>query len=488
MTSSLLEDEMRVLKRNGKYENVGFDKILKRVKSIGQECGIKLNYTTFVMKVIDQLYDGIPTTKIDELTAEQCASLSIQHPDYNTLAGRLVVSNHHKNTNSSFFAVMKKLYQFKDVHHKSYPLVNKDFFETVERNKEELDNMIVHERDYLIDYFGFKTLEKSYLMKIGGVIVERPQYLWLRVAVAIHGDNIEKIRTSYDLMSQKYFTHATPTLFNAGTQNQQLSSCYLLALEDDSITGIYNTLADCAQISKYSGGIGLHIHNIRASGSHIRGTNGKTDGLVPMLKVYNATARYVNQCFTPDSWVYSKNGPKQFQEVTIEDELVTVDGTFKKVNEIIVTNVHKEILEICVTNSMFPIKVTKEHELYLIKNQKKLTNFSVIKNRLEKKIIEPKYYSADELNENDLVGFPIPTFEQDNDMNDLDFYQFYGMMLGDGHICKNNTESGITMGTERKQELIQFVKGYLTKLNIHYWENEQCGSLAINGLMEIMTK
>lgn len=477
--TELVEDEMRVLKRNGKYENVGFDKILKRVKSIGQECGIKLNYTTFVMKVIDQLYDGIPTAKIDELTAEQCASLSIQHPDYNILAGRLIVSNHHKNTASSFFSVMKKLYQFKDVHQKPYPLVNKYFFETVEKNKEELDKMIDHERDYLIDYFGFKTLERSYLMKIGGIVVERPQYLWLRVAIAIHGDNMKNVRTTYDLMSQKYFTHATPTLFNAGTPNQQLSSCYLLALEDDSITGIYNTLSDCAQISKYSGGIGLHIHNIRASGSHIRGTNGKTDGLVPMLKVYNATARYVNQCFTPDSWVFSKNGPKQFQEVTEEDELVTVDGTFKKVNEVIVTNVHKEILEIRVTNSMFPIKVTKEHELYLIKNQKKLTSFSVIKNRLEKNIIEPKYYSADELSENDLVGFPIPTFEQDNDRDDLDFYQFYGMMLGDGHVCKNDTESGITMGTERKQELIQFVKGYLTKLNIHYWENEQCGSLAI---------
>ena len=155
--------------------------------------------------------------------------------------------------------------------------------------------MIIHERDYLIDYFGFKTMERSYLMKVGGVIVERPQYLWLRVAICIHGDNIEKVRATYDLMSQKYFTHATPTLFNAGTPKQQLSSCYLIALEEDSITGIYNTLADCAQISKYSGGIGLHIHNIRASGSHIRGTNGKTDGLVPMLKVYNATARYVNQ-------------------------------------------------------------------------------------------------------------------------------------------------------------------------------------------------
>ena len=289
------EHEMRVIKRNGKHENIAFDKILKRVKSIGNECKIKLNYTTFVMKVIDQIYDGIPTTKLDELTAQHSASLSVQHPDYNILASRIIISNHHKNTDSSFFSAMHKLYHFNDIHKKSSPLITCEMYETIRANKETFDSMIVHERDYLIDYFGFKTLERAYLMKINNVIVERPQYLWLRVAIAIHGSNIEKVKTTYDLMSQKYFTHATPTLFNAGSPNPQLSSCYLLALEDDSITGIYNTLNDCAQISKYSGGIGLHIHNIRAAGSHIRGTNGQTDGLVPMLRVYNATARYVNQ-------------------------------------------------------------------------------------------------------------------------------------------------------------------------------------------------
>ena len=290
-----LEQEMKVLKRNGKFENIGFDKILKRVKSIGTECGIKLNYTTFVMKVIDQLYDGIPTTKIDELTAEQCAALSTYHPDYNILAGRIIISNHHKNTNGSFFSVMKKLYEFTDVHNKQHSLVSPEFFSIVEKHKDEFDNMIVHDRDYLIDYFGFKTLERAYLMKYNNVIEERPQYLWLRVAIGIHGDNLEKVKITYDLMSQKYFTHATPTLFNAGTPKPQLSSCYLLALEDDSISGIYSTLKDCAQISKWAGGIGLHIHNVRATGSHIRGTNGSSNGIVPMLRVFNNTARYVDQ-------------------------------------------------------------------------------------------------------------------------------------------------------------------------------------------------
>lgn len=290
-----MEREMKVRKRDGKLENISFDKILKRVKSIGQECKIKLNFTSFVMKVIDQLYDGISTTQIDELTAEQCASLSIQHYDYNTLASHITISNYHKNTDSSFFSVMEQLYNYRDVHNKHYPLISEDYFNTVSQFSSEFENMIDHKRDYLIDYFGFKTLERAYLMKYNGKSIERPQHLWLRVAIGIHGNNLEKVKTTYDLMSQKYFTHATPTLFNAGTPKPQLSSCYLIALEEDSISGIYNTLKDCAQISKYSGGIGLHIHNIRAAGSHIRGTNGNTDGLIPMLRVYNATARYVNQ-------------------------------------------------------------------------------------------------------------------------------------------------------------------------------------------------
>lgn len=290
-----MEREMKVRKRSGKLETISFDKILKRVKSIGNECKIKLNFTSFVMKVIDQLYDGIPTAQIDELTAEQCASLSIQHPDYNILANRITISNYHRNTNNSFFSVMDQLYNFQDVHGNHHPLINKNFFDIVTKYSSEFDNMIDYERDFLIDYFGFKTLEKSYLIKYNGKPIERPQHLWLRVAIGIHGENLDKVKTTYDLMSQKYFTHATPTLFNAGTPNPQLSSCYLISLEEDSINGIYNTLKDCAQISKYSGGIGLHIHNLRASGSHIRGTNGKTDGIVPMLRVFNSTARYVNQ-------------------------------------------------------------------------------------------------------------------------------------------------------------------------------------------------
>jgi ribonucleoside-diphosphate reductase alpha subunit len=289
------EQEMRVKKRSGNFEDVSFDKILNRVKSVGSEAGIQINYSMLVMKIIDQLYDGIDTTKIDELTAEHCASQSTTHIDYSTLAGRMIVSNHHKNTGNSFKAVTESLYDFKDIHGIKCSLIDKKYYDNVMYNIDKFEKIINYDRDYLIDYFGFKTLERAYLFKINGKIIERPQHMWLRVSIAIHGRNIDKIKETYNLMSLKYFTHATPTLFNSGMKRNQLSSCFLMAMESDSIDGIYNTLKDCANISKYAGGIGLHIHNVRAKGSHIRGTNGTSNGIVPMLRVFNNTARYVDQ-------------------------------------------------------------------------------------------------------------------------------------------------------------------------------------------------
>ena len=295
-------NEMRVTKRSGELQEVAFDKILERVKKLGQEASIHINYSSLVMKVIDQLYDGIPTAKIDELAAEQCASMSTNNPDYATLAARIIISNHQKNTDSLFSNVMLTLYNFKDIAGITKPLISNDLWNFVKKYSIEIDNMIDYNRDFLIDYFGFKTLERAYLFRTNNRLVERPQHLWMRVAIGIHGDlNMDEteclklIKESYNLMSLKYFTHATPTLFNAGTPRPQLSSCYLIAMEEDSIDGIFNTLKDCAHISKWAGGIGLHIHNIRAKGSHIQGTNGTSNGLVPMLRVFNNTARYVDQ-------------------------------------------------------------------------------------------------------------------------------------------------------------------------------------------------
>ena len=288
-------DEMYVVKRNGEREVVSFDKILQRIKNTGTEVNIQMNYTALAMKVIDQLYDGISTAQIDELTSDQCASLASTHPDYNILAGRIVVSNHQKNTSSSFQEVMSQLYNFRDKHGEQSSLISEELYSISVEHGASLDALCDYSRDYLIDYFGFKTLERAYLMKIEKQIVERPQHMWLRVAIGIHGKDFDRVKQTYEYMSQKYFTHATPTLFNAGTKRPQLSSCFLIAMEQDSISGIYNTLSDCANISKWAGGIGMHIHNIRATGSHIRGTNGTSNGIVPMLRVFNNTAKYVDQ-------------------------------------------------------------------------------------------------------------------------------------------------------------------------------------------------
>ena len=293
-------EEMHVTKRNGELQEVSFDKILDRVKKLGQEAGIQINYSSLVMKVIDQLYDKIPTGKIDELAAEQCAAMSTNHPDYAILAGSIIVSNHQKNTQPSFVNTMSQLYKFKDSKGENKPLITKSLWDFTTTFYEQIEAMIDYNRDYLIDYFGFKTIERAYLFKVYNKVVERPQHMWMRVAIGIHGDlqnplSLSLVKETYDLMSQKYFTHATPTLFNAGTPRPQLSSCYLIAMEDDSLDGIFNTLHDCARISKWAGGIGLHVHNIRAKGTLIQGTNGLSTGLVPMLRVFNNTARYIDQ-------------------------------------------------------------------------------------------------------------------------------------------------------------------------------------------------
>lgn len=292
--------DMRVTKRSKQLEFISFDKILNRIKKIGEEAGVIVNFSSLAIKVIDQLYDTIETSKIDELTSEQCASMATVHPDYSVLASRIIVSNHQRNTYNSFYLVMQELYQFVDIHGTHRPIISEELWQYVKENTAQLEAIINYSRDYLIDFFGFKTLEHSYLFRVNNKVIERTQHMWLRVAIGIHLNKhdtnpFSAIKETYDMMSLKYFTHATPTLFNAGTPRPQLSSCYLLAMESDSLDGIYSTLTDCARISKWAGGIGLHIHNIRAKDSHIVGTNGKTDGLVPMLKVFNSTARYVNQ-------------------------------------------------------------------------------------------------------------------------------------------------------------------------------------------------
>jgi ribonucleoside-diphosphate reductase alpha subunit len=287
---------MFVLKRNGKKESVKFDKVTARIEKLSYSLSSLIDPIDVAKKVVQGIYDGVPTTELDNLAAETAASLTTKHPDYALLASRIAVSNLHKNTLKSFSETMEKLYNYTDIGSgKRTPLLADDVMEVIHANAELLDSTIIYDRDFGFDYFGFKTLEKAYLLRIDGKVAERPQHMYMRVAIGIHKNDIDNVIKTYNLMSERWFTHATPTLFNAGSPKPQMSSCFLLTMKDDSIEGIYDTLKQTAKISQSAGGIGLAIHNIRATGSYIGGTNGTSNGIVPMLRVFNDTARYVDQ-------------------------------------------------------------------------------------------------------------------------------------------------------------------------------------------------
>ena len=288
---------MLVIKRDGRKESVKFDKITARIDKLSY--GLNTDFVKTIeiaKKVIDGLYDGVSTKELDELAAETAATLTTKHPDFATLAARIAVSNLHKTTSKSFSSTMKRLYTYVNPKTgENASLLSKEVYGIINKNAALLDSSIIYDRDFSYDYFGFKTLEKSYLLKLDGKVVERPQHMLMRVAVGIHMDDIDSVLETYNLLSEKWFTHATPTLFNAGTPKPQLSSCFLLTMKEDSIDGIYDTLKQCAKISQSAGGIGLSIHNVRATGSYIKGTNGVSNGIIPMLRNFDMTARYVDQ-------------------------------------------------------------------------------------------------------------------------------------------------------------------------------------------------
>lgn len=288
---------MLVIKRDQRKESVKFDKITARIEKLSYGLNTKYVKTIEIAKkVIDGIYDGVSTQELDELAAETAATLTTKHPDYAVLAARISISNLHKTTSKSFSSTMKRLYTYINPKTgKNASLLSKEVYGIINKNAAILDSSIIYDRDFSYDYFGFKTLEKSYLLKLNNIVVERPQHMLMRVAIGIHKENIDAAIETYNLLSEKWFIHATPTLFNAGTPKPQLSSCFLLTMKDDSIEGIYDTLKQCAKISQSAGGVGLSIHNVRASGSYINGTNGISNGIIPMLRNFDMTARYVDQ-------------------------------------------------------------------------------------------------------------------------------------------------------------------------------------------------
>ncbi|WP_144605917.1 ribonucleoside-diphosphate reductase subunit alpha [Algoriphagus algorifonticola] len=288
---------MLVIKRDGRRESVRFDKITARIENLCYELDPKfIQPIEVAKKVIDGLYDGVTTSELDNLAAEVCASLTVKHPDYAILAARIAISNLHKTTSQSFSNTMKRLYTYVNpITGENAALIDPEVYGIIKKNAAKLDAAIDYKRDFGYDYFGYKTLERSYLIRLDGKVVERPQHMLMRVAVGIHKEDLDSVIETYNLLSEKWFTHATPTLFNAGTPKPQLSSCFLLTMKDDSIDGIYDTLKQCAKISQSAGGIGLSIHHVRAKGSYIKGTNGVSNGIVPMLRNFDMTARYVDQ-------------------------------------------------------------------------------------------------------------------------------------------------------------------------------------------------
>ena len=471
------DHEMYVTKRNGQLEIVSFDKILKRIKKAGQEVNLhKIHYASLAMKVIDQIYDKITTNKIDELTAEQCASMSSVHPEYTILAGRIIISNHHRDTTTSFVDAMNQLYNYRDKHDKSSPLVSDIFISHLKQlgGKKILDKVCIYDRDYLIEYFGFKTLEKSYLMKVNGRVIERPQHMWLRVAIGIHGTNMVKVVETYEHLSQKYFTHATPTLFNAGTPHAQLSSCYLLSMESDSIDGIFNTLKDCALISKWAGGIGLHIHNVRATGSHIRGTNGASNGIVPMLKVFNNTAKYVDQCFHPDTIVYTTEGPKRIQDLIAKKTAIFNSlGASETVQNVLEYDYSGDTLLVKTAYSVDAVQVTPEHPFYIFKEKNPPLPFMSPYAAIDTTKFE--WTEAKDIEVGHWLVCSAPKGQKepsiiDNPLITADDCYMYGILLAQygPNDATNKQLTNITLSKKVGESVYEFIETYLRNLSIVY--------------------
>lgn len=399
---------MQVIKRDGSRELVKYDKITTRIRK--QTYGLNTDYVDALevaKKVIQGVHDGVTTVELDSLAAETAASMTSIHPDYSTLASRIAITSLHKSTKKSFFDTIKALYEYIDPKTgENAGMISEEVFKFIEKNKATIEETINYDRDFNYDYFGYKTLERSYLLKIDGEPAERPQHMLMRVACGIWYNNIKEAIETYELLSQGMFTHATPTLFNAGTKRPQLSSCFLLMMNDDSLEGIYKTLSDCAMISKNAGGLGVHIHNVRGKGSYIKGTNGTSNGIIPMLRVYNETARYVDQCFSEDTKVLTPDGTKRIADILPGDVVLSTSGP-----NVVMKNSrfeNKQLFNIKTSNGM--IKVTGEHLFLVIKNGKLLEN---IKASLKNKTAKPQWIEAKNLSKNDLLVEYIPKIKEE---------------------------------------------------------------------------
>jgi ribonucleoside-diphosphate reductase alpha subunit len=402
---------MQVVKRDGAREDVSFDKVLNRIRKAASD--LNVNSTLIAQRTLARIYDGVRTSELDELAAQLSISLMTTNLDYGTLAARIAISNHHRNTSDKFTVVVNSLAnQTIDKTGEKTCNVSQELIDICEKYGPQIDAKIDYERDYLFDYFGFKTLEKlQYLLRdTKGKTLERPQHLIMRVSLALWGSiDLEKAFETYDLLSQKYFIHATPTNFNAGTKRQQLSSCFLLAV-NDSISGIYDTLKQCALISKNSGGIGLHIHNIRAKGSLIKGTNGTSNGIVPMLRNFNDTARYCDQCFTPDTLVYTENGPCKIIDILPGEKVLTSENKYHTVLKQVIHTYDGKMYNIMIEDSDTRVTVTGEHPILSFKSNG--DSLDTCLSQIKAGLKEIDYNEVNNLSVGDFTVFPNGLYKQ----------------------------------------------------------------------------
>lgn len=476
---------MIVIKRNGKNEEVSFDKVIRRIKFKCLEKPVcsKVDYVSVAQKVCSRIFDGVKTTELDELAANICIGLSTDEPEYAQIASRIIVSNNHKNIPYTFTECMDKLYNNIDNLGTCSPLVNDIIYHVSNYFGCDIENKINYSRDYMFSYFGFKVLEGSYLKRINQNIAERPQHMLMRVSLGIHFDHfdrlnpnnpiylqqLEKAFNTYEYMSLGYFIHATPTLFNSGTPNASLLSCFLLGM-DDSITGIFKCLSDCAQISKAAGGIGFNISNIRAKNSFIHGTGGNSNGIIPMLRVFNNTALYVNQCFHPDTIIYTFTGAKRACDVVNGDKVITHDGSFKPVLKVIKNSVVKEVYVIKTLHNIMNTKCTGEHQIYTIKTSDPKLSIHTLIDRKIKGQISGSYVNASELQIGDLVCYPIP--KQENiTFYDNNYMRFYGIWLSNGYDNNGNVGINIPKSSDRDNTIL-FIKDMFMQEGIPITINE----------------
>jgi ribonucleotide reductase alpha subunit len=443
-----VEEVVYVIKRDGRREEVSFDKVSKRIKNISH--GLNVSCFMIAQKVCNRIYPDVSTTELDELSAKLCASMSSDKLDYGTLAARIIISNNHKNTLKSFTQSMIKLYNNVDNLGNHVPLISESVYNMAIKYEDKFDEIIDHSKDYNFDYFGYKTLERAYLIKIGSKVVERIQHMFMRVSIGIWGENIKMVIRSYELLSGKYFTHATPTLYHAGTPRQQMISCFLIGT-DDSIRGIYKTISDCAMISKWAGGIGVHIHNIRGKGAYIRGTNGSSNGIIPMLKVYNDTAEYVDQCVTPDTIIYTTQGAKKIQDVVVgETEIFNTEGGCEVVKNVLEHSYEGDIYCIKTMHSFSDLKITGEHPVFGIQEGRK-----------------PDWIDVKDINKNTMIGYRIPEYVKDVEGITEDDCYFYGLMIKSGYMKDDKNYFVYDVVKEK-----EFIKRYLENKYVEYEDND----------------